>query len=256
MSLANIIRMPSAGANEPAPGAPPATIKETGLHPDTLSQLLLKTLLNGEATGSILAERLRVPYSLLDAMIQHARIEKLLEVRGMTGVGSAGYRYVLTDLGRDRAMQFMDICRYVGAAPVPIDQSNDYVRACMAARLPVDCEKLETGFGHLVVNRKMLDQLGPAVNAGKSLFLYGAPGNGKTVVAEGIGKALGSDMYVPHAVDVDGQIITIFDPVNHRRARGDRGDGQRGRQRDAGSALGAHPPSGRGRRRRADAGDA
>ena len=240
----------------PLPRAPPATIKETGLHPDTLSQLLLKTLLNGEATGSILAERLRVPYSLLDAMIQHARIEKLLEVRGMTGVGSAGYRYVLTDLGRDRAMQFMDICRYVGPAPVPIDQYNDYVRACMAARLPIDCDELETGFDHLVVSKKMLDQLGPAVNSGKSLFLYGAPGNGKTVVAEGIGRALGSDMYVPHAVDVDGQIITMFDPVNHRRAEAGRGDGQRHRQRDAGSALGAHPPSGRRRRRRADAGDA
>ncbi|MBA2258924.1 MAG: ATP-binding protein [Acidobacteria bacterium] len=218
MSLANIIRMPTgAGSSEPTPGAPPATISETGLHPDTLSQLLLKTLLNGEATGSVLAERLRLPYSLLDAMIQHARIEKLLEVRGMTGVGSAGYRYVLTDLGRDRGQQFMDLCRYVGPAPVPLDQYNEYVRACMAARLPVDRDTLETGFGHLVVSKGMLDQLGPSVNAGKSLFLYGAPGNGKTVVAEGIGKALGADMYVPHALDVDGQIITMFDPVNHRR---------------------------------------
>ena len=153
-------------------------------------------------------------------MIQHARIEKLLEVRGMTGVGSAGYRYVLTDLGRDRA--------HAVHGHLPLrrrrrrcrsTQYNDYVRACMAARLPVDRDTLETGFGHLVVNKEMLDQLGPAVNAGKSLFLYGAPGNGKTVVAEGIGKALGSDMYVPHAIDVDGQIITMFDPVNHQPRR-------------------------------------
>jgi hypothetical protein len=218
MSLANIIRMPSLGSDQPAPGAPPATVAETGLHPDTLAQLLLKTLLNGEATGSSLAERMRVPYSLLDALVQHARIEKLLEVRGMTGVGNAGYRYVLTDLGRDRAQQFMDICRYVGPAPVPLDQYNAYVRACMAARGAIDREILESGFGHLVVSKTMLDQLGPAVNSGKSLFLYGAPGNGKTVVAEGIGKALGTDMYVPHAVDVDGQVITIFDPVNHQRS--------------------------------------
>ena len=61
----------------------------------------------------------------------------------------------------------------------------------------------------------MYDQLGPAVNSGKALFLYGAPGNGKTVVAEGIGRALGTDMCVPHAIDVDGQTITMFDPVNH-----------------------------------------
>jgi hypothetical protein len=221
MSLANIVReSPSGSAEQPAPSAPPATIAETGLHPDTLAQLLLKTLLNGEATGSTLAERLRVPYSLLDAMIQHARIEKLLEVRGMTGVGNAGYRYVLTDLGRDRAQQFMDISRYVGPAPVPLAQYTAYVRACMAARQPVDREVLEGGFGHLVVNKGMLDQLGPAVNSGKSLFLYGAPGNGKTVIAEGIGNALGTEMYVPHALDVDGQVITMYDPVSHQRLAG------------------------------------
>jgi hypothetical protein len=204
-------------SNEPVPPAPPATVAETGLHPDSLAQLLLKTLLNGEATGASLAERMHVPYSVLDALVQHARIEKLLEVRGTTGIGNAGYRYALTDLGRDRAQQFMDICRYVGPAPVPLNQYNEYVRACMAASKPVDCDKLESGFSELIVGKWMLDKLGPAVNAGKSLFLYGAPGNGKTVIAEGIGRALGKDMFVPHAIDVDGQVITMFDPVNHRR---------------------------------------
>ncbi len=200
------------------PAAPPATIAESGLHPDVLEQLLLKTLISGEATGSMLADKMRVPYSLIDALIQHARVEKLLEVRGMTGAGNAGYRYSLTDLGRDRSMQYMDICRYVGPSPVPLAQYNAYVRECMAARQAIDKETLEGGFGHLVVSRPMLDQLGPAVNSGKALFLYGAPGNGKTVIAEGIGQALGSDMWVPHAIDVDGQVITMFDPVNHQRS--------------------------------------
>ena len=80
----------------------------------------------------------------------------------------------------------------------------------------------------------MFDQLGPAVNSGKSLFLYGAPGNGKTVVAEGIGRALGGEMHVPHAIDVDGQIITMFDPVSHQRDRQRRG------QRPASSPTAAH----------------
>ena len=205
---------------QPVPPPPPATIADSGLHPDTLAQLLLKTLLGGELSGSGLAERMRLPYSLLEAMVQHARVEKLVEVRGTSGVGSAGYRYILTDLGRDRAGQFMDICRYVGPSPVPLAQYNAYVRACMAARSAVDRETLLKGFDHLVVSKGMLDQLGPAVNSGKSLFLYGAPGNGKTVVAEGIGRALGTEMYVPHAVDVDGQVITMFDPVNHQRMTG------------------------------------
>ena len=202
----------------PVPPPPPATLAEAGLHPDTLSQLLLKTLIAGEASGSQLADRMKLPYSVLDAMIQHARVEKLVEVRGTSGVGSAGFRYILTDLGRDRAQQFMDICRYVGPAPVPLAQYNAYVRACMTARNAIDRDGLARGFENLIVSAGMFDQLGPAVNSGKALFLYGAPGNGKTVVAQGIGAALGSDMYVPHAIDVDGQIITMFDPVNHQRS--------------------------------------
>ena len=215
--MTTIIDNPVTAVAQPTPPPPPATIADVGLHPDTLSQLLLKTLLNGEATGSSLSDRLCLPYSVLEAMIQHARVEKLVEVRGTSGVGSAGYRYILTDLGRDRAQQFMDICRYVGAAPVPVAQYNAYVRACMAARMAIDRDTLARGFEHLVVSKGMFDQLGPAVNSGKSLFLYGAPGNGKTVVAEGIGRALGTEMWVPHAVDLDGQIITMFDPVTHQR---------------------------------------
>jgi hypothetical protein len=199
----------------PLPPPPPATIQATGLHPDSLSQLLLKTLVAGEASGTGLADSLRLPYSVLDALIQHARVEKLVEVRGASGAGNAGYRYALTDLGRDRAGQFFEISRYVGAAPVPLVQYNAYVRACMAARPYVDRERLATGFKDLIVNDAMFERLGPAVNSGKSLFLYGAPGNGKTVVAEGIGRALGDAMHIPCALDVDGQVITMFDPVNH-----------------------------------------
>jgi hypothetical protein len=201
----------------PTPPTPPNTIEETGLHPDTLNQLLLKTLVAGEASGTGLADKLRVPYAVLDSLIQHARVEKLVEVRGATGTGTAGYRYALTDLGRDRAGQFFDLCRYVGPAPVSLSQYTAYVRAGMAARPYLDRTLLSTGFSDLVVSTAMLDQLGPAVNSGKALFLYGAPGNGKTVVAEGIGRALGGEMHIPFAIDVDGQIITMYDPVSHEK---------------------------------------
>jgi hypothetical protein len=203
-------------AAQPKPMAPPATIAETGLQADALAQLMLKTLIGGEASGTALADKMRLPYSVLEELIQHARVEKLIEVRGATGVGTAGYRYILTDLGRDRAGQYLDVCRYVGPAPVPLAQYNAYTRACMQARPYVDRDLLSTGFEHLVVNKAMFDQLGPAVNSGKALFLYGAPGNGKTVLAEGIGRALGMEMFVPHVIDVDGQIITMFDPVSHQ----------------------------------------
>jgi hypothetical protein len=202
--------------SHPTPPPPPATLEETGLHPDTLAQLLLKTLVGGEASGTALSEKLRLPYSVLEALIQHGRIEKLLEVRGTSGVGSAGYRYALTDLGRERAQQFFDLSRYVGPAPVPLAHYNTYVRACMAAKPYLNQERLSGGFGNLVVSKGMFDQLGPAVNSGKSLFLYGAPGNGKTVLAEGIGRAYGDEMHMPFALDVDGQTITMYDPVSHQ----------------------------------------
>jgi hypothetical protein len=177
----------------------------------------LKTLVAGEASGTQLSEKLRVPYSVLEALIQHARIEKLLEVKGTSGAGSAGYRYILTDLGRDRAGQFLDMCRYVGPVPVPLAQYNAYVRAAMEARPYLNRDTLSSGFEHLIVSNSMLDLLGPAVNSGKALFLYGSPGNGKTVYAEGIGKAFGGEMHMPCAIDVDGQVITMYDPVSHQR---------------------------------------
>src|SRR5512145_763942 len=210
----------------PAPPPPPATLEETGLHPDTLAQLMLKTLVAGEASGTALSDRLRLPYSVLDALIQHARVEKLVEVRGASGAGSAGYRYALTDLGRDRAAQFLEVSRYIGPAPVPLAQYNAYVLACVAARPFVDRDTLAAGFENLIVSKGMYDKLGPAVNSGKSLFLYGAPGNGKTVIAQGIGRALGDEMHVPHALDIDGQTITMFDPVNHQPAPGSELDVQ------------------------------
>jgi hypothetical protein len=220
MTFTHAFAQADMNAGQPTPPPAPATIPETGLAADSLAQLLLKTLVAGEASGTTLSDKLRLPYSVLDSLIQHARIEKLVEVRGTAGVGSAGYRYVLTDLGRDRANQFLDVCRYVGPAPVALAEYNNYVRACMVARPYIDRDLLSTGFENLIVSKSMLDLLGPAVNSGKSLFLYGAPGNGKTVIAEGIGRALGSEMYVPYAIDVDGQIITMYDPVNHQPLAG------------------------------------
>jgi SpoVK/Ycf46/Vps4 family AAA+-type ATPase len=104
----------------------------------------------------------------------------------------------------------------VGPAPVPLTQYVFYMKSLMAARGYIDRDRLAQGFSHLVMNQTMLDQLGPAVNSGKSVFLYGPPGNGKTVMAEGIARAFGGDMYVPYALEVGGEIVTLFDPVNHR----------------------------------------
>jgi hypothetical protein len=206
---------PAASRTVPPPIAP-ATLAETGLSADLLTQLLLKTLHGGESSGTQLADRLCLPYSVLEALMQNARAERLVEVRGASGAGTAGYRYAITDLGRDRAQHHLDVCQYVGPAPVPLSQYVFFMKTLAANRGAIDRERIESGFSHLVVSPITLEQLGPAVNSGKSVFLYGPPGNGKTVMAEGLGRALGGDMYVPHAIEVGNQIITVFDPVNHR----------------------------------------
>jgi len=209
----------------PAPAVPlprpPASLEDTGLKADFVGQLSLKALYTGEASGTGIAERVRLPYSLIEPILQHARAERLIEVRGAAGTGTAGYRYALTDLGRERTRQYLDVCEYIGPAPVPHAQYVAFMKQVHAARAYVRRERIADGFSHLVVNPTMLDQLGPAINSGKSLFLYGPPGNGKTVVAEGIGRTLGGDLYIPHALDVDGQIVTMFDPVNHRPLQDD-----------------------------------
>src|SRR5438128_8815701 len=212
--IASIAARAETARTAPVPRAP-ATMEDTGLTVDQIRQLFVKALYREEATGTTRSGRLRLPYVGLETLGGHIRAERLIEVKGASGSGTAGYRYALTDLGRDRAQQYLEANQYVGPAPVPLATYVAAMQALQAARGYLDRERLRSGFSHLIVEDEVLDQLGPAVNAGKAIFLYGPPGNGKTVIAEGMGRALGGDMYVPHAIDIDGEIVTVFDPVNH-----------------------------------------
>jgi hypothetical protein len=211
-------------ANQKAPTpAMPATLEETGLPIGQVEQLLVKTLYNGELTGLAVADQMRLSYAILEPLIERLRAERLIEVRGAAATGTSSYRYALTDLGRDRAQKFFEASLYVGPAPVPLARYVAYMSDLMAARGYMDRDRLTQGFSHLIISEKVLEQLGPAVNAGKAVFLYGAPGNGKTVIAEGMGRTLGGDMYVPHAIDVDGHVITMYDPIIHHAVESESG---------------------------------
>ncbi len=131
-------------------------------------------------------------------------------------VGGASYRYRITDSGRTRAALFLENSHYVGYAPVPLRQYQEYMRAFRAAA-PRNAtqDRIRGAFKHLVISDKVLDQLGPAINAGHSMFVYGPPGNGKTVISQAIRSLLDGEIAIPHALEVEGSIIRLFDPVNH-----------------------------------------
>ena len=206
--------------------APPApqTLADTGLRADVVEQLLVKTLQGGEATGLALADRMCLSCTVFEPILERARAEMLIEVRGSTGTTTSGYRYALTDRGRDRARQYMEVNQYVGAAPVPLDAYVARMRALPASRGYIERQRLRDAFSHLVISDRVLEQLGPAVNANKAIFLHGPPGNGKSVIAEGLGLAIGGDMYMPHAIEVDGHIITMYDPITHHKLDEDAGE--------------------------------
>ncbi len=193
-------------------------LTETGLNEGFVADLALKVMyLKGQVTGYGIAEIVRLPFvNVVGPVLDYLKREQMCEVRGSGGLGAGGYQYVITSKGTARAREQMDRTTYVGAAPVTWDDYVQAVRKQGANRLRVSQRMMRQALSHLVLDSRIFDKIGPAVNSGKSIFLYGPPGNGKTTIAESVGRlVLGTDMYIPHAVMVDGQIIKVFDEINH-----------------------------------------
>lgn len=195
----------------------PTTLEDAGLSQDLVVQLALKHLhFAGELTGNDVARRMGVRFSVVEPAISHLRAQHHIEVIGGTMAGPGSFRYRITDAGRTRVAIFLEHNQYVGPAPVPLTQYKTYLTEWQR-HVPhsVTRERVSGAFGHLVVSDKVKDQLGPAINAGHSLFVYGPPGNGKTVISQAIRHLLDGDLAVPYAVEVEGQIVRVHDPVNH-----------------------------------------
>ena len=195
----------------------PKTLAETGLAFDTVMPLILKTLhLAGEHTGAQMADRLGLRFSVIEPILQHLRSSYLIDVSGGGLIGGPSFIFRVTDAGRTRAMLFLDQSRYVGVAPVPFAQYETYMREFdRTVSRTVTRAQVQMAFSHLVLSDRVLDQLGPAVNGGHSLFVYGPPGNGKTVIAQGVKNLLEGDIAIPHAIDYDGHLMHVYDAVIH-----------------------------------------
>lgn len=205
----------------PMPDIPtqPGSIAETGLTMGFLTDLILKIVyFTGAITGQRLEEMTKLPFlGVIDKVLEFLKLEEFVDIIGAEGgFSERSFQYVIAGKGRNKVHEVLDRSQYAGPAPVPLDQYIAMVNRQHVGGMIIDQATIRQAFGHLVVSEKMLDKIGPAANSARSLFLYGPPGNGKTTIAEGIANMLGGYVLIPYAVEIDGQVIKIFDPLNHQ----------------------------------------
>lgn len=200
----------------------PQTIEETGLEIQQLVDLVLKHLLFiGEFRLADVAERVRLSLTVTERVMELLRRDKFVEVLGGAGYAAVTYTYKTSDSGRIRGKELMDVCRYVGPAPVTLNCYRDMVKVQTIRNSIISSETVHRAFSHLTISEKTLKLLGPAASSGRAIFLYGPTGNGKTTIAETIGTILPDNIFIPYAVTVGGEIISVFDPVNHHSVEGE-----------------------------------
>jgi predicted ATPase with chaperone activity len=205
----------------PGPRLPPRprSIEETGLALSYVSDMVLRALyLVGEMTGVMLVEMLHLPYeNVLDQGIAYLRREQMCEIKGTGGIGEKAYRYQPTMKGIERAKEIGERSQYLGPAPVPLTAYIEMMKKQTTQGLLITEDAIKQAFAHLVISEALLHQLGPAINSGRSIFLFGHAGNGKTSIAEAAAALMSDAVLIPHAVVIDGQVIRVFDPIHHDR---------------------------------------
>lgn len=192
----------------------PQSFEELGIPQSLVIDLFLRrTMIEGFSTLESLSKALRVSVAIVDQVFRQLRQQQIVEVKGMIG---NDYQFVLTQAGKQMAADRFQISQYAGACPVSL---RDYAAATkrQAARVQIDRRSLRAAFSDLVVPDRLLDQIGPALISQNSIFLYGPSGNGKTSIAERMLRVYQDAVFIPYAVEVDNQIISLYDPVVHHK---------------------------------------
>jgi hypothetical protein len=202
--------------------APPApkSLAEMQLPIVMMRDILLKTIfrMNADMVSDI-AKAICLPLTVTQELVDLARSQKLLEATGTLHANSGGEMgYQLTDAGKSRALDALAQSEYYGAMPVPMDVYAEQVKRQSIRNIQITRQQLTGAMGHLILPDDLLSNLGPAVSAGRSILMYGPPGNGKSSISNGIRDALGDKIYVPRAVEYSGQVITVYDPIIHSAA--------------------------------------
>jgi predicted ATPase with chaperone activity len=216
------------GAVLPEAPTAPETLQEAGLRLTFLAELLLRTLYaRGTMLGLDLARFVCLPFKVVEEALRFLKEEKCIEVAGGDLIGRVSYRFTLTELGRRRAQDSVRQCAYVGPAPVPIEDYIEQTYRQAVTGILCSPEPLRSAFAHLVIPDELFSAIGPAIVSGKSLFIYGPPGNGKTSIARAIGDFMnnaGGEIYVPHAFLAEEGIVTVYDQALHQSVEADPGN--------------------------------
>jgi predicted ATPase with chaperone activity len=193
---------------------PPTTFAEAGLDPGIVESLILKYLAGvGSATGGDIAAELCLPNNPVIELLSMLKQQQIVVYIGAAQMGD--FTYTLTEAGRERARRYMLESMYIGAAPVPLEAYVASVTAQTITSMHPQEADLRRAFSDLLISKEMFETLGPAINSGRGMFLYGPPGDGKTSIAERITRCFGDEIYIPKCVIVDGLIINLFDAANH-----------------------------------------
>jgi hypothetical protein len=199
---------------------PPKSLSETGLSLVMMRDILLKTMFRTNLdAGSELARAICLPLPVTHELIDLARSQKLVQATGTLHANSGNEMgFQLTDAGKARALDALSQSEYYGAMPVPMASYRDQIKRQSIRNIQISRAQLIAAMGHLVLPNDLLDNLGPAVSAGRSILMYGPPGNGKSSISNGIRDALGDRIYIPRAIEYAGQVITVYDPIVHSAA--------------------------------------
>jgi hypothetical protein len=199
--------------DKPAPPVP-EKVEDTGLEFGFLADLTLKTVYSdAHCTTERAAEKLELPLTVAESLLQHLYREKLVEIRGL--VSPHNYRYAILDRGWERVSRLLDVSGYIGPAPVSLASYNAMVQSQEKTKEAIKIESIHAALAHLVLSERTIQTLGLVANSRRSLLMTGPAGNGKTSIAKALHSALGGEIWIPYAIEVDGQVIKVFDLHNH-----------------------------------------
>ena len=203
------------------PPTPPKSMVEVGLTPVMMRDNLLKTMFRMNLDlVTVLSRVLCLPVVLTQELVDLARSQRLLEATGtMHATSGNEMGYQLTDAGKSRALDALSQSEYYGAMPVPLAAYGEQMKRQSVRNMKITRTELMKGMGHLILPNGLIDNLGPAVTSGRSILMYGPPGNGKSSISNGIRAALGDRIYIPRAIEYSGQVITVYDPIVHALAQ-------------------------------------